>query len=96
MKKPSGHMENASILDPPILPAPKYFVPAPLPIGQPPSVMRVMAASSLGAGIALAVIGLWLHEDLSQLAILSSVFVVPAFTGKAVQKHIETRNGAKQ
>lgn len=54
--------------------------------------MRLMCGVSLFVGSALAFIGLIRGKDLSQLSILASVFVVPAFAGKAVQKHIETRS----
>lgn len=59
------------------------------------SIMRVMSMSSLVVGAAIALIGLLDEKNLADLAFLSSVFVVPAFGGKALQKHIETRNGVR-
>ena len=53
------------------------------------SAMRVMAVIALIFGFIIALIGLCLNKDLSQVAILSGVFVAPAFAGKAVSKFAE-------
>lgn len=62
-----------------------------------PSTMRTMSLISLIVGAGIAFFGLYgeCKSDLTGLAFLCSVFVVPAFGGKAMQKHIEVK-GRKQ
>lgn len=55
------------------------------------SCMRVMSLVALVFGFAIAVAGLYLGKDLSQIAILAGVFVGPAFAGKATQKAFEAK-----
>lgn len=68
----------------------------PMSQASPPSTMRLMAGGSLVVGAIIAIIGLLRNEDLSELAVLCSVFVGPAFIGKAAQKHIELRSGSRK
>lgn len=55
------------------------------------SAMRVMAFISLFIGGVIAIIGIFRGVNCSDLSFLSSAFIVPAFTGKAYQKHLEVR-----
>lgn len=58
------------------------------------SIMRVMAMTSLLAGVVVAILGMLRNEDLTQVSLLAGVFVSHAFVGKAVQKHIEVRSAS--
>lgn len=55
------------------------------------SCMRIMSMLSLFFAFAIAVVSLYLKEDLTKVAILCGVFVGPAFAGKAYQKSLETK-----
>lgn len=54
------------------------------------SSMRLMSLSAMIAGIVMAVVGLFLRVDLFGLSALCGVFVGAAFTGKVMQKRVET------
>lgn len=53
------------------------------------SAMRIMAFISLGLGGVIAVAGLIMKVNLTELSILVGVFVGSAFGGKAIQKFAE-------
>jgi hypothetical protein len=55
------------------------------------SEMRVMALVALLVGAGIAFYGLKLDKDLTGLAVLSGVFVGPAFAGKVGQKFVEAK-----
>lgn len=57
------------------------------------SSMRLMGFISLGVGSVVAIVGLIMRVNLSELAILSGVFVTSAFGGKALQKFAENKGG---
>lgn len=55
------------------------------------SSMRLLSFISLLTGCLLAAYGLYANKDLLGLAALCSVFVGAAFTGKAIQKSMESK-----
>lgn len=57
------------------------------------SSMRLMSFISLGVGSVIGIVGLVMRVNLSELAILSGVFVTSAFGGKALQKFAENKGG---
>lgn len=57
------------------------------------SSMRLMSFISLGVGSMIAIVGLIMRVNLSELSILSGVFVTSAFGGKALQKFAENKGG---
>lgn len=57
------------------------------------SAMRIMAFISLVIGGGIAVAGLIMKVNLTELSILVGVFVGSAFGGKAIQKFAENKGG---
>lgn len=55
------------------------------------SSMRVMSFASLTIGGVLAIVGLAMRVNLTELSLLTGVFVGSAFGGKAAQKFAENR-----
>lgn len=55
------------------------------------SIMRLMGILSLLTGIGLAIAGLIMRVNLTELSLLVGVFVGAAFSGKAVQKFAERK-----
>jgi hypothetical protein len=56
------------------------------------SCLRFMAVLALFFGFSLGIAGLWMGKDLSQVGILSGVFVGPAFAAKVGQKFAEVKS----
>lgn len=59
--------------------------------GSDVSAMRIMAMIALLTGVGIAFDGMHSGKDLSQTAVLASVFVGAAFAGKVTQKAFEQK-----
>jgi len=57
------------------------------------SCMRLMAIISLIVGAGIAIYCVLAYKDLPQVTPLVSIFVGAAFSGKTIQKFMETKNG---
>lgn len=55
------------------------------------SAMRYMCIISLIGGIGITMFGMFLGMSPESIVLIASVFVVPAFTGKIMQKNIESK-----
>lgn len=59
------------------------------------SCMRAMAQEALIFAFIIGVVGMYMKEDLTKVAILCGVFVTPAFAGKTMQSKYENNQPPK-